>query len=592
MNKPQSDIPFGWEKVRLEDIVMRVVGGGTPSRKVYSYFQGNIPWFTVKDMKELKPGDSLEHITPEAIDESATNLIPANTISLATRIALGKAIKPSIDYAINQDLKALFLPKGVHPDFILYWIVNNERKIQELGSGTTVLGIRLETLNALDILLPPEKEQIRIVEKLEELLSDLDDGVAELKAAQTKLTQYRQSLLKSAVEGSLTAEWRAKNKSTETGEQLLKRILAERRKRWEKQKLAEFEEKEQRPPKDWQKKYPEPVAPDTSELPELPEGWVWASFGQLGLVQLGRQRSPAKLRGANPVRYIRAANITERGVDLGDILLMDFSEKEIATFKLEEGDVLLTEASGSPEHVGRPCIWPGTAEIYCFQNTVIRFKPTIISSEFSFLLCLANQKLGKYIGISGGVGINHLSAGKFSGLLVPLPPLEEQDVIYKKYLMESAKLDEQFGHGKQMLLQAEVQRKNILKDAFRGRLVEQDPLDEPASLLLQRIKAERRAFDKQPKTRKFNGLRSIEVSAVKMLEEFLKEKGTWVSAQDAFKECGVSDGAEIDVIEEMYAELRRLDKKGRLAVKREGSYDKIKYISDKDYEISGSNHWF
>jgi type I restriction enzyme S subunit len=121
-------------------------------------------------------------------------------------------------------------------------------------------------------------EQTRIVAKLEELLSDLDAGVAELKAAQKKLAQYRQSLLKAAVEGALTAEWRAKNTPTETGAQLLERILTERRARWEAKQLAKFKEQGKTPPKDWQKKYPEPVQPDTTDLPELPEGWVWITL--------------------------------------------------------------------------------------------------------------------------------------------------------------------------------------------------------------------------------------------------------------------------------------------------------------------------
>ncbi len=146
-----------------------------------------------------------------------------------------------------------------------------------------------------------QAEQTRIVEKLEELLSDLDAGVAELKAAQKKLGQYRQSLLKAAVEGALTAEWRAARKvgagdtAPETGAQLLERILTERRARWEAKQLAKFAEQGKSPPKDWQKKYPEPVQPDTSDLPELPEGWVWATLSQVGWLASGKvEASPTK----------------------------------------------------------------------------------------------------------------------------------------------------------------------------------------------------------------------------------------------------------------------------------------------------------
>src|SRR5690606_15952181 len=111
-----------------------------------------------------------------------------------------------------------------------------------LGTGSTFAGISRDKVEALALHVSPENEQARIVEKIEELLSDLDNGVAELKAAQKKLNQYRQSLLKSAVEGILTQQWREDNATsiTETGEQLLQRILKERRQRWEQQKLEEF----------------------------------------------------------------------------------------------------------------------------------------------------------------------------------------------------------------------------------------------------------------------------------------------------------------------------------------------------------------
>jgi type I restriction enzyme S subunit len=110
-------------------------------------------------MKTLKPIDTEEHISEAAVANSATNLLPANTVIVATRIALGRAIRPTVSCAINQDLKALILGTGIDPDFVLYWIIANEKVIQDLGSGTTVSGIRLETLNTLPLLvpLPPNK---------------------------------------------------------------------------------------------------------------------------------------------------------------------------------------------------------------------------------------------------------------------------------------------------------------------------------------------------------------------------------------------------------------------------------------------------
>lgn len=444
----------------------------------------------------------------------------------------------------------------------------NTLDYHQFVTGSTRLKLTSSAMKQMPMVVAPSAEQTRIVTKLEELFTDLDAGVAELKAAQRKLKQYRQSLLKAAVEGTLTAEWRAQHAPTENGAQLLQRILTERRVRWEAKQLAKFKKQGKTPPKDWQKKYLEPVQLDTTDLPNLPAGWVWASVEQLGHVQLGRQRSPSKVGKANPTSYIRAANITEGGVDLSDVLEMEFSETEKETFALKVGDVLLTEASGSPEHVGRPAIWTRVEGLYCFQNTVLRFSPEGIGSEYAFYSFLAMQKLGVFSKLSGGVGINHLSAGKFSKLPVPLPPVDEQIALVEIIKQSFSRCDDQFSFNAHALKQSTAQRQNILRAAFAGQLLPQDPNDEPAGVLLERIRVERAERDKQPKVRKVRKTKQQkEIAAVvSKLIAVLAEAGDWVSAQEAFRRCGVADGALTDQIEALYAELRALDKAGRLAV--------------------------
>jgi len=198
--------------------------------------------------------------------------------------------------------------------------------------SVTVKHLSSKTIGEIELPLPPRAEQTRIVEKLEELLSDLDAGVAELKAAQKKLVQYRQSLLKAAVEGKLTAEWRAARETVraelvearssihgstgsprtdeyETGAQLLERILAERRARWEAKQLAKFKAQGKTPSKDWQTKYPEPVKPNITDLTELPEGWVWASLDQLTEFITSGSRGWAEFYSDTGATFIRSQNI-------------------------------------------------------------------------------------------------------------------------------------------------------------------------------------------------------------------------------------------------------------------------------------------
>jgi type I restriction enzyme, S subunit len=154
-------------------------------------------------------------------------------------------------------------------------------------SGSTRLKLTSAAMKEIPLVLAPAAEQDRIVAKLEELLSDLDAGVAELMAAQKKLAQYRQSLLKAAVEGALTADWRKRNPPQETGEQLLQRILAERRIQWEAKQSAKFQEQRRTPATGWQSKYSDPVTPNADEMTELPASWVWASLDMLGEIASG-----------------------------------------------------------------------------------------------------------------------------------------------------------------------------------------------------------------------------------------------------------------------------------------------------------------
>lgn len=488
-----SATPNGWEKISFRQILNRTLGGGTPSRSVGAYFQGAIPWFTVKDLKSQYPNKAEEYITKEAIENSSTNLVPAKTLIVATRISLGKAIRPRVDCAINQDLKALFFVDGINPDFILHWFSANERLIKERGSGTTVQGIRLEALNSLPLLLPPSEEQTRIVEKLEELLPQLDAGITELQAAQKKLTQYRQSLLKAAVEGQLTADWRKRNVPTEDGTRLLERILSERRARWEAKQLAKFNSQGKKPPKGWQDKYPEPARPDTANLPELPEGWVWATIDQVSLHQ--RYGSSAKTNDdKSGVPVLRMGNIQNGSLDLSNLKHLPKEHHEFPDLLLRNNDVLFNRTN-SYELVGKTAIYKGEPQTCSYASYLICITPSpLINPEgISFYINSLHGRRWIASVVTQQVGQANVNGSKLSSLSIPLPPKEEQDAISyiaQNSLQDASCLEEQIKTG---IILLNKQRQNILRAAFAGELVPQDPNDEPASELLARIAAERAA---------------------------------------------------------------------------------------------------
>ena len=174
-------IPAEWDLKTIGDCVENIIGGGTPSRDIDEYYNGSIPWVTVKDLDgSFYMSDAEEHITIDAIQKSASNLIPTGSIVVATRMALGRGFINLVDIAINQDLKALIPSKVVIPEFLLYYYLFKGPYIESQGSGTTVKGIRLELLRAIFAPIPRQAEQHQITS----ILITIDDNI---KIYQTKL---------------------------------------------------------------------------------------------------------------------------------------------------------------------------------------------------------------------------------------------------------------------------------------------------------------------------------------------------------------------------------------------------------------------
>lgn len=188
-------LPEGWVPCKLEDTLLKIVGGGTPSKTIPEYYQGDIPWMSVKDMNKHTLTDTVDHITPDAVKNSSTNIIPAGIPIIATRMSLGKIVTASFDSAINQDLKALFLTNDIERNFFLHWYRSQAQLIGSLGTGTTVKGIRLEVLNSLSMNLPPLAEQKIIAEKLDTLLAQVDSTKARLEKIPKILKRFRQAVL-------------------------------------------------------------------------------------------------------------------------------------------------------------------------------------------------------------------------------------------------------------------------------------------------------------------------------------------------------------------------------------------------------------
>ncbi|MEO6320582.1 MAG: restriction endonuclease subunit S, partial [Polaromonas sp.] len=324
--------------------------------------------------------------------------------------------------------------------------------INQQTSAITVKHLSSRTIGEIELPLPPAAEQTRIVEKLEELLSDLDAGVAELKAAQKKLTQYRQSLLKAAVEGALTAGWRAAQgggqpaESAESGTTLLARILAERRSRWQARQLAKFKEQGKTPPKGWQEKYPEPVAPDTAGLPALPQGWVWASLDMLGEIASGVAKGTKRDADVEvrEVPYLRVANVQRGYLDLSEVKTILATKRDIAELTLQNGDVLFNEG-GDRDKLGRGWVWRDEVANCIHQNHVFRMRP-YLAEVLPELISHQGNTFGKTWFQSAGKQTTNLASINMTMLRmfpVPLGPADEQQELLLQLQLKLEALDRQ-----------------------------------------------------------------------------------------------------------------------------------------------------
>ena len=186
-----------WENGSLGDVIDHVAGGGTPSRSNSAYWGGQIPWATVKDISSFDPSGTQETITEEGLKNSATRLVPAGTLILATRMLLGRAVVYETDVSINQDLKALYFSPDTSVEFMNHWLDWKADHIDSLGSGSTVRGLALKDLRALEFGRPGPAEQ----EAIAEVLTDMDAEIAALEARRDKIAMVKTGMMQELLTG-------------------------------------------------------------------------------------------------------------------------------------------------------------------------------------------------------------------------------------------------------------------------------------------------------------------------------------------------------------------------------------------------------
>ncbi len=448
-------VPSHWAVCRLGDLALTITGGGTPSKNHPAYWGGDIPWASVKDMKELKFLDDTEdHITEQGLNNSSSNLIPPGRIIVCTRMGLGKVAINRVALAINQDLKALELPKEVNSDFFL--ILYKTREV--LGTGTTVSGIKQDQLLALPAALPPVDEQSRIVAKVDELMALCDTLEAQQQARRKLQNNLRQSTLQAVASATspheLQTTWArlADNfgrlfhapedvvtfkglildlavsgellnielRHAATGADLLDAITAKRIE-WSRESV----EQEQKEALAMLKK----LRTQQVSIPDatLPEHWAWASLLQVSqaVVDCHNKTAPYVSEG---IHLIRTTDIRNGRMDLSST--RKISEETYAYWARrmppKGGDIFFTREAP----MGEAAIVPDGERVCLGQRSMlIRLFPDLFSNRFLLYVIQSPSFQARMIEAAIGMTVKHLRVGGVEDLVVPVPPKAEQDRI-------------------------------------------------------------------------------------------------------------------------------------------------------------------
>ncbi len=460
MSEERWPVPEDWQWASVAEIAT-VIGGGTPDASVKTHFsEDGIPWITPADLtgyEKAHIGRGRRDLSEGGLASCSAKILPTGTVLFTTRAPIGYCAIAENEISTNQGFKNLILQGGILPEFIRYYLLSAKDYAESKASGTTFLELSGKRVSELSIPIAPIPEQKRIVKKIDELNSQISSAQKELDKIPSLLEKYRISLLRLAFEGRI----------------------------------------------DGRNAVDEDLCHDGSkQLWAVPNSWQWFRCDEVGSVGLGRQRSPKNHKGPNMRPYIRAANITWNGIDSSDVMKMNFTDAEFYRFKLEYGDVLLNEGSGSAKEVGKPAIWRNEIPNCCFQNTVLRVQPTLVSSEYLYYYFLFTALSGRFVSSAQGVNIQHIGKNGLGSYPVPVAPKKDQDRIVQFIGNAFSVLDSVSDkHDSAVALISDL-NDSILKKAFRGQLVNQLPDEESAHEILMQISHQRAAFPKKLRKRK------------------------------------------------------------------------------------------
>lgn len=459
-------LPAGWSLATVEEVA---AGGGVTdgpfgsNLKTEHYTDSGPRVVRLQNIGDGVFRDEKAYISAEHFDQLMKHSVQPGDVLVASLGELlpracvaPESLGPAI---VKADCIRVRSGAAVVPSFLM-WVLNAPQTRERVGDSIKGVGrprINLRDLRALELPIPPLGEQERIVAAIEEAFSKLDAGEAGLHTVRQLLKRMRDAILAAAVTGRLVPQDPTDTPATK----LLADLGVE--------------------------------ALDSPALGLLPESWAWASMGAVTMIGGGIQKQPKRAPDRNPTPFLRVANVRRGTLDLDDVHCIEVFDGELDRYGLEHGDLLVVEGNGSPDQIGRSAMWHGAIDPCVHQNHLIRVRPSeMLLPEFLELYWNSPDASRRVQAVASSTsGLHTLSTGKLKVLPVAIPPLEEQARIISEVDRQVSFLnacEQGIGGG---LACAGALRRSVLKAAFEGKLVPHDPSDEPASVLLERIRTER-----------------------------------------------------------------------------------------------------
>ena len=454
----KHNLPNGWINCKIDDIC-KLIGGGTPSRRNLEYFNGDIVWLTPTQISKNGIeiiGNSKEKITELGLKKSSAKLIPKSSVLLTSRATIGYVAIAGTEVTTNQGFASFVCSGTIYNYYLAYWLFSTKDLLELKATGTTFKEISKSKLRELEIPLPPIPEQRRIVAKIESIFAQIDATKERLEAlaSQTKsaygtLSVLKSSILKQAFEGNLVPQ----DPNDESAKILLRRIHKDFKKEW------------------------------ISKNNNLPKGWITSSVGQLyEIVGGGTPSTKVEKYWNGRISWISSADIH----GLHDIRprrkITTEAIKNSATNLVPAGSILVVTRVG----LGKIAM---TRTPLCFSQDS---QALISNTSFvnpDYILYYLSQAVQLFKRTSRGTTISGVTKKQLSDLFLPIPPLNEQKRIVSKIESIFDKIDAVEKTVSQSISALDTLKQSVLKQAFEGNLIPQNPNDEPAFVLLERIKS-------------------------------------------------------------------------------------------------------